>query len=308
MTTKNQLAEAVVIERTFNAPMARVWKALTGVEDMRSWYFDLKEFKPEVGFEFEFTVEHEGFKYSHLCRVTEVIPQKKIAYTWRYKGEPGDSLVTFELSADGNKTKLRLTHEGLETFPKTPAYARKNFEAGWTGIATELEQFLEGQDRQFVISRTFDAPRDLMWKIWTERDHLAKWFGPKGVTIVSAKNDLRVGGVFHYGMKTADGKMMWGKWIYREIVPPRRLVFIVSFSDEQGGVARHPFNAEWPLETLSTVTFAEQDGKTEVTVRWTPHNATESERKTFETNREGMKQGWGGTFDRLAEYLEERKS
>ena len=308
MTTKNHLAEAVVIERTFNAPIARVWKALTDVEEMRQWYFDLKEFTPEVGFEFEFVVEHEGMKYHHLCKVTEVIPQKKIAYTWRYKGEPGDSLVTFELSADGNKTKLRLTHEGLETFPKTPAYARKNFEAGWTGIATELEQFLEGQDRQFVISRTFDAPRDLMWKIWTERDHLAKWFGPKGVTIVSAKNDLRVGGVFHYGMKTADGKMMWGKWIYREIVPPQRLVFIVSFSDEQGGVARHPFNAEWPLETLSTVTFAEQDGKTEVTVRWTPHNATESERKTFETNREGMKQGWGGTFDRLAEYLEERKS
>ncbi len=308
MTTKNHLAEAVVIERTFNAPIARVWKALTDVEEMRQWYFDLKEFTPEVGFEFEFVVEHEGMKYHHLCKVTEVIPQKKIAYTWRYKGEPGDSLVTFELSADGNKTKLRLTHEGLETFPKTPAYARKNFEAGWTGIGTELEQFLEGQDRQFVISRTFDTPRDLMWKIWTERDHLAKWFGPKGVTIVSAKNDLRVGGVFHYGMKTADGKMMWGKWIYREIVPPRRLVFIVSFSDEQGGVARHPFNAEWPLETLSTVTFAEQDGKTEVTVRWTPHNATESERKTFETNREGMKQGWGGTFDRLAEYLEERKS
>ena len=308
MTTKNDLAEAVVIERTYNAPVARVWKALTDVEEMRQWYFDLKEFTPEVGFEFEFVVEHEGMKYHHLCKVTEVIPQKKIAYTWRYKGEPGDSLVTFELSADGNKTKLRLTHEGLETFPKTPAYARKNFEAGWTGIGTELEQFLEGQDRQFVISRTFDAPRDLMWKIWTERDHLAKWFGPKGVTIVSAKNDLRVGGVFHYGMKTADGKMMWGKWIYREIVPPQRLVFIVSFSDEQGGVARHPLNAEWPLETLSTVTFAEQDGKTEVTVRWTPHNATESERKTFETNREGMKQGWGGTFDRLAEYLEERKS
>jgi uncharacterized protein YndB with AHSA1/START domain len=146
MTTKNKLAEAVVIERTFNAPIARVWKALTDVRDMRRWYFDLKEFKPEVGFEFEFTVEHEGMKYHHLCKVTEVIPQKKIAYTWRYRDEPGDSLVTFELSADGNKTKLRLTHEGLETFPKTPAYARKRFEAGWTEIiGSELKQFLEGK-------------------------------------------------------------------------------------------------------------------------------------------------------------------
>src|ERR1700756_2231998 len=137
MTTKSNLAEAVVIERTFNAPVERVWKALTDVAQMRQWYFDLKEFKPEVGFEFEFVVEHEGNTYHHLCKVTEVIPQQKIAYTWRYKGEPGDSLVTFELLPDDDKTKLRLTHEGLETFPKTPAYARKNFEAGRKGIASE---------------------------------------------------------------------------------------------------------------------------------------------------------------------------
>jgi uncharacterized protein YndB with AHSA1/START domain len=146
MTTKSNLAEAVVVERTFNAPVARVWKALTDVDEMRQWYFDLKEFKPEVGFEFEFTVEHEGVKYQHLCKITEVIPQKKLAYTWRYKGEPGDSLVTFELSADSDKTKLRLTHEGLETFPKTPAYARKNFEAGWTEIiGSELKKFVESK-------------------------------------------------------------------------------------------------------------------------------------------------------------------
>jgi len=148
MTTKNTLAEAVVIERTFNAPVDRVWRALTDVDEMRQWYFDMKDFKAEVGFEFEFSVEHEGNTYHHLCKVTEVVPQKKIAYTWRYKGEPGDSLVTFELSGAGNKTKLRLTHEGLETFPQTPAYARKNFEAGWTAIiGSELKQFLEGKQK-----------------------------------------------------------------------------------------------------------------------------------------------------------------
>src|SRR5438309_9913428 len=144
MTTKHDLAEAVVIERTFNAPVGRVWKALTDVEEMRQWYFNLKQFKAEIGFEFEYVVEHEGTTYHHLCKVTEVIPQKKLAYTWRYKGHEGDSLVTFELFADGNKTRLKLTHTGIETFPKTPAYARKNFEAGWTTIIdSELKQFLE---------------------------------------------------------------------------------------------------------------------------------------------------------------------
>ncbi|PYI77961.1 MAG: SRPBCC domain-containing protein [Verrucomicrobia bacterium] len=141
---KTDVTDSVVLERTYNAPVARVWQALTDADQMRVWYFDLKEFKPEVGFEFEFTVEHEGNRYHHLCKITKVIPQKKLAYTWRYANEEGNSLVTFELFAEGDKTRLKLTHEGIETFPKTPAYARKNFEAGWTTlIGTELKQFVE---------------------------------------------------------------------------------------------------------------------------------------------------------------------
>ena len=144
MTTKSNLAEPIVMERTFTAPVARVWQALTDVGEMKEWYFDLKEFKAEVGFEFEFTVEHEGMTYHHLCKITEVIPQKKLAYTWRYKGHEGNSLVTFELSADGDKTRLKLTHEGLETFPKTPSFARENFMEGWTQIiGSSLKDFVE---------------------------------------------------------------------------------------------------------------------------------------------------------------------
>lgn len=144
MNETHDLAEPIILERTFDTPVPRVWKALTDVDQMRQWHFDLKEFRPQVGFEFEFIVEHEGNTYHHLCRVIEVIPEKKIAYTWRYKGEPGSSLVTFELVAHGDKTRLRLTHTGIETFPKTPAYARKNFEAGWTAIiGSELKQFIE---------------------------------------------------------------------------------------------------------------------------------------------------------------------
>ena len=144
MTTKINVANAVLIERTFNAPVERVWKALTNVEEMRHWYFDLKEFRPAVGFEFEFIVEHKGMKYHHLCRITEVIPPKKLAYTWRYKGHEGDSLITFELAAVGGRTRLKLTHEGLETFPKTPAFTRKRFMEGWTEIiGSSLKQFVE---------------------------------------------------------------------------------------------------------------------------------------------------------------------
>jgi len=100
-----------------------------------------------VGFEFEFSVEHKGMNYHHLCKITEVIPQKKLVHTWRYKGHEGDSLVTFELFADGDKTRLKLTHEGLETFPKTPSFARKNFMEGWTQlISSSLKEFVENGD------------------------------------------------------------------------------------------------------------------------------------------------------------------
>jgi uncharacterized protein YndB with AHSA1/START domain len=144
MTTRSEITDAVVLERTFNAPVTRVWKALTDVDQMREWYFDLKAFKPEVGFEFGFVVDHGGHTYDHRCRITEVIPQKKIAYTWRYHGHDGESLVTFELFAEGEKTRLKLTHEGLDTFPKTGAFARENFEKGWAQIiGSELKQFVE---------------------------------------------------------------------------------------------------------------------------------------------------------------------
>ena len=96
---------------------------------------------------------------------------------------------------------------------------------------------------------------------------------------------------------------MWGKFVYREIVVPERIVLVNSFSDEKGGLTRHPFSPTWPLEMLSTTTFTEQAGKTTMTLQWCPLSPTEAERKTFDTSHDGMRQGWTGTLDQLAEYL-----
>ena len=105
-----------------------------------------------------------------------------------------------------------------------------------------------------------------------------------------------------------DGKEMWGRWVYREIVKPERLLFVASFSDEKGGLTRHPLAPSWPLEMLSTITFAEQGGKTAVTVRWAAINATEAERKTFEAGQDSMQQGWSGTFEQLTACLAKEKA
>jgi len=155
-----------------------------------------------------------------------------------------------------------------------------------------------------VIARTFNAPRELVWKAWTERKRLMKWFGPKGFTMPAAKLDLRPGGVFHYCLVSPEGKEMWGKFVYREVVEPERIVLVNSFSNEEGGLTRHPFHATWPLEMLSAATFGEdEEGRTTITLEWSPLNATEADRETFDESHEGMKQGWRGTFDQLADYL-----
>jgi uncharacterized protein YndB with AHSA1/START domain len=160
----------------------------------------------------------------------------------------------------------------------------------------------------FVMSRVFDVPRDLLWKCFTEPERMKQWWGPKGFKVLSVKMDLRPGGSYHYGMQSPDGHAMWGKFVFREVVPQERLVFINSFSDEKGGITRHPGNENWPLELLSSFTFEDMpDGKTKFTVRWAPHNANEEERKSFDTNRDSMRQGWGGTMDKLEAYLTRAK-
>jgi uncharacterized protein YndB with AHSA1/START domain len=135
-----------IIERTYNAPIDKVWKALTDKDEMKKWYFDLAEFKPEVGFEFRFYGQgHKGEQYLHLCRITEVIAQKKLAYSWQYEGLQGNSIVSFELFAEGDTTRVKLTHEGLETFPQNNAdFARESFAQGWTYIlGKSLKEFVE---------------------------------------------------------------------------------------------------------------------------------------------------------------------
>ena len=136
-----------VIERSYNAPIEKVWNAITDKSQMKQWYFDLDDFKPEVGFEFKFDGGSDDKVYHHLCKIVEVVPHKKLKYSWSYEGFEGMSYVTFELFTEGITTKVRLTHEGLETFPQNNRdFARESFTQGWTFIlGTSLKKFLEKQ-------------------------------------------------------------------------------------------------------------------------------------------------------------------
>lgn len=156
----------------------------------------------------------------------------------------------------------------------------------------------------FVIARVLDAPREKVWRVWTEVEHLQRWWGPKGFTVSHCKVDLRPSGIMHYCLRGPDGSEMWGKFVYREIAKPERLVWINSFSDQDGGTTVHPMMADWPREMRTTVTFGAQGARTKVTVHWVPvDGSTESERRTFDAGRNSMQQGWTGTFEQLEAYI-----
>lgn len=136
--------EPFVIERTYHAPASKVWDAITNRDKMEQWYFKLEAFKPKVGFEFRFTGGTKEKSYLHICRITEVIPGKKLTHTWQYDGYAGETFVTWEIFEEGDNTRVKLTHAGLETLPKDPGFAAENFEKGWTQIlGASLKNYLE---------------------------------------------------------------------------------------------------------------------------------------------------------------------
>lgn len=160
---------------------------------------------------------------------------------------------------------------------------------------------------EVILSREFNAPRELVYKAWTESERLAEWWGPKGFTMYTKKLDLRPGGEFLYSMQMGNGPKMWGKFVYKEVAPPEKIVFVNSFTDEEGTIIRSPMSKTWPLEVHNTLTLTEQNGKTHLTLRGGPLNATEEETKTFMDNLSSLKQGFSGTFDQLDQYLASQK-
>jgi uncharacterized protein YndB with AHSA1/START domain len=157
---------------------------------------------------------------------------------------------------------------------------------------------------EFILTRSFDAPIEKVWQAWTDEAQLKQWFGPKGCPIFISSMNFCVGGAYHYGMKLPVGLNMWGRWIFKEIAYPSRLVWDHHFSDESGtSITRHPFAPTWPLEMVTTITLQDDGGKTKQTLNLIAINTTDIERQTFEAGTDGMNQGWGATFDQLANFL-----
>jgi uncharacterized protein YndB with AHSA1/START domain len=310
----------ITASRLYDAPRELVWKLWTDPQHLTEWWgprgFVTTTFNMDVrpGGVWRFVMHGpDGVDYQNKISYVEVDAPKRLVY--KHGGDKETEPVNFEVTVtfDDENGKTRLSMRML-----FPSAAAKNFTVEKYGAVEGLNQTLsrltdelakvETGDHAFILSRVVDAPRDLVWRAWTERERLMEWFGPKGFTMSHADMDFRPGGVFHYCLKSGEGHEMWGKWTFREIVPQQRIVLVNSFSDKDGNVARHPMAPTWPRETISTTTFAERERKTTVTVHWSPLNPTPDERQTFNAGRQGMTAGWSGTFEQLDVYVAKHKA
>jgi uncharacterized protein YndB with AHSA1/START domain len=301
----------IIATRLLDAPRELVFAAWTDVGHLEQWWgptgftTTTRRMEIEPGGQWRFVMHGpDGTDYENIITFLEVVAPSRLVYKHGGDKETGavqfDVVVTFE--DEGGKTRLSMRMR----FPSNDArdFVIDKYGAfeGLKETMGRLRDHVALQDA-FVITRTFDAPLDLVWKAHTEVGHLEKWWGPKSLAMAKATLDLRAGGTFHYRMRAPGGEEMWGRFVYREILPRRRIVWVNSFSDPQGGLARHPASLDWPLEMLIMVTFAETAGRTTLTIRSAPINASEAERRVFKDGYKSMEGGFGGTLDKLDLHL-----
>jgi uncharacterized protein YndB with AHSA1/START domain len=311
------LGKSTTITRIFDAPRELVFKAWVDRERLQRWWGPkgftnpVCEIDPRPGGAILIHMRApDGVVYPMTGTFREIVEPIRLVFTSaaldKDRNELFENLNTVTFADLGGKTKLTLYAEVVKVTPAAPPYLA-GMDEGWSltldRLAEEVSSVIANNANVFAITRVFDAPRELVFKALTESDRLAQWWGPKGFTWVSATLDLRPGGVFHYCMRAPNGQEMWGKFVYREIVAPERIVFVNSFADEKGNTIRHFASPTWPLEVLNVLTLAEHDGKTMLTMKGHPINATEMERKTFDDAHKSLERGFGGTLDQLAEYL-----
>lgn len=148
-----------------------------------------------------------------------------------------------------------------------------------------------------VVTRTFAAPRALVWRAWTDPGHMRRWWGPEGYSSPDCRTELRVGGRYHWCMRSPEGQDIWTTGVFREVVPEERLTYSNCFADAEGNVVpatHYGMPDDIPVEMLVTVTLAEEDGGTRMTMR---HSGLPLDM------RESAEGGWGGSFDKLATWL-----
>ena len=308
----------IITTRVVNAPRDLVFKAWSSAEHLANWWgpngfsttTSKMEFKP--GGEWRFVMHGpDGRDYKNLITYVDIRVPELISYRHGDDQPDGgapirfETLVTFEVQ--GAKTLVTLRARFESKAERDRVAKLYGAEEGGRQTLGRLAAFAEetlSNVTPFTIARTFDAPRDLVWTMHTEARHLERWWGPKGCKLSVERLEFRPGGLFHYAMRYSTGAEMWGRFFYRELDPPTRMVYFSSFANAKGGIARAPFGPV-PYELQNTVTLTEKDGRTTLSIHTLPFGADGDEIAFFDQLRDtnSLAQGFGGTLDQLAAYL-----
>lgn len=315
MTTTTNPNE-IAISRFYNAPVSVVWDAWTDPEQAAEWWgprgFTItthsKDFK--TGGHWHYTMHGpDGADYVNKTKYLEVVPQSKMVYDHGGNDERKPLFrvtVLFHAVKGGTKMEMTMAFRTPEETEQSRKFIKKaGGEGTWDRLAEYLTKKSTGQE-VFVINRSFDAPIDVMYDMWTNPDHFQKWLPPTGFTMKFLQADIRAGGKTSYSMTAENGGLtMYGRAEYLKLEKPHTLVYTQQFCDEKGNVSRHPHAPTWPETMRTTVQLTEEGpNKTRVTVTWeVVGKATPEEWDTFTKSRGGMTQGWTGSFDKLDDYL-----
>lgn len=319
MTKTNETGSAtanreIAITRIFNAPRELVYEVWTDPQHIDKWWGpngftnDTRQMDVRPGGMWRFLMKGpEGMQFPSRIVYTEVVKPERLVFE---HGSDTDNdpdrfhvTVTFTAVSD-RQTQVHMSMLFPTAAQRDMVVEKYGAIEGNRQTMDRLEEHLAALSLPaFALVRVVDAPCDLVFRAWTEPERLAQWWGPRGFGMQTQKIDLRPGGVYLYSMTSPEGFRMWGKMAYREVVAPRKLSFVVSFSDGNGGTTRHPMSETWPLEVLNSITLEEQDGKTLMTLKGWPLTGDQTERDTFNAGFDSMQQGFAGTLSQLDAYL-----
>lgn len=311
-------ANEIYLVRVYDAPVEMVWDAWVDPAQAAQWWgprgFSLTTHSKDlrVGGTWRYTMHGpDGTDYPNIATYHEIEKHKKLVYDHgATEISPPLFRVTVLFTTIGKKTQMEMTMAlaSAEVAIQTRQFIKQaGGEATWDRFAEYLAEQIEHKER-FVINRSFAAPIELMYQMWTQPEHFAKWLPPTGFTMSFTRADIRVGASSFYKMTNGSQEnnvTMYGRATYLEMNKPNRLVYTQQFCDADENISRHPMAPIWPETMLSTVEFTEEGAnQTRVTVTWEPYGAvTADELQAFIKERGGMTMGWTGSFDKLEMQL-----
>jgi uncharacterized protein YndB with AHSA1/START domain len=305
----------IITTRLIAAPRELIWKVLTMPEHLQHFWgpdgftntyrtFDLR-----VGGQALFTMHGpDGTDYPNRFIFVTIDPPRLLAFDHDNGGDgPVDHRFRgeVELTEEGGKTRieLRLIEASMEQRDAIGKYAIEGGLQNLDRLAAFVAPMAEAKNL-FEIERSYPVSQERLFRACTNVKEMMQWFAPPGMKVIKAEQDLKPGGIYHYGLATGQGNEMWGKVTYKEIKPNSRLVYLQSFSDPQGGLTRHPMAPQWPLEMVTVMEFIPEGAQqTKLKISWIYAGVEQSEGDAFRAAHDGMKGGWTGTLDNLQAYL-----